>query len=134
MKNLRETEPRAVNFLLEYLKKNYNNPARVNIVVNVVKNRLTDYYKQILLMFLSLTQDKELFSKIEWCLSESIYCGDVNIGDIKATKWSNVLSIVNQSDLGYKLIPIKDYVNSNIEYWKRYAEAEKKRRFVKRDY
>lgn len=134
VKILRETEPRAVNFLLEYLKKNYNNPARVNIVVNVVKNRLTDYYKQILLMFLSLTQDKELFSKIEWCSLESIYSGDVNIGDIEATKWNNVLSIVNQSDLGYKLIPIKDYVNSNIEYWKRYTEAEKKRRFVQRDY
>lgn len=133
VKILKETKPRAVNFLLGYLKKNYNNPCRVNIVVDVVKNHLKDYYKHILLMFLSLTQDKELFSKIEWCSSESIYCGDVNIGDIEATKWDNVLSVVNQSDLGYKLIPIKNYINSNIEYWKRYAENERKRRFIQRD-
>ena len=75
-----------------------------------------------------------MFSKIHWCMNEGAYVGDVIIGDIEAAKWTNVLSVVNQSDIGYKLIPIKQYINSRIESYQRYAEQERKSKFMDTEY
>ncbi len=50
-----------------------------------------------------------------------------------ASDWRNILSIVEKSDLGIKLIPIKKYLNSQIENALRYADWERKRKFIEDD-
>ena len=51
-----------------------------------------------------------------------------------ASDWRNILSIVEKSDLGIKLIPIKKYLNSQIENALRYADWEIKRKFIEDDW
>ena len=127
-----ECKKRAEEFLVNYCTKNYKNPNKINIVVGVVRNSFKELYDKIILLFLSLTQDKELFSKIHWCLSDGMYSGDTIIGDINVANWSWVLSVINQSELGYKLIPIKYFVKTQIEYSLKSADIERKRRFISR--
>ena len=82
----------------------------------------------------SLTQEIDLFSKIWWRGNGgTVVCGDVNLGDLEASDWRNILSIVEKSDLGIKLIPIKKYLNSQIENALRYADWERKRKFIEDD-
>ena len=88
----------------------------------------------MLLLFISLTQEIDLFSKIWWRGNGgTVVCGDVNLGDLEASDWRNILSIVEKSDLGIKLIPIKKYLNSQIENALRYADWERKRKFIEDD-
>lgn len=127
-----ESKKQAEDFLVSYCAKNYNNSNKMNIVVDIARNTFKELYDKIILLFISLTQDEDLFSKVHWCLSDGMYCGDTIIGDIDVANWSHVLSVINQSKLGYKLIPIKNYVNTQIEYSLKFAEQERKRRFVSR--
>ncbi len=130
----KENEERAGKFLLDYCRENYDDVNIMNFIIDITRISMKGYYSQVLLLYISITQDKEMFSKIHWCINEGAYVGDVIIGDIEAAKWTNVLSVVNQSDIGYKLIPIKQYINSRIESYQRYAEQERKSKFVDTEY
>lgn len=125
-----EKKDRARNFLERYCNENYTDYRKVNIVVDVVRHTMKDIYNRILTSYVSLTQDVNLFSNIKWCASGGIYSGNVIIGDIQAAEWNNVLSVLNKSEIGYKLIPIKQYVNSQVEHCLETAEWERKRRFL----
>ena len=127
-----EAKERAGLFLLDYCKQNYNDTQKINIIVDIARNSMKEYYSRILLLYISLTQDKDMFSEIYWCLSEGVYAGDVIIGDVEAAKWHNVLSIVNQSNIGYRLIPIKQFINEQIEICQRSAEKDRRYRFIER--
>ena len=130
----KENEERAGKFLLDYCRENYDDVNIMNFIIDITRISMKGYYSQVLLLYISITQDKEMFSKIHWCMNEGAYVGDVIIGDIEAAKWTNVLSVVNQSDIGYKLIPIKQYINSRIESYQRYAEQERKSKFMDTEY
>ena len=108
------------------------NSDKMNIIVDVVRHSMSDLFGEILLLFLSLCQDREIFSKIWWRGNGGTYSGDVIIGDIKAADWQNILSIVNKSTVGMKLIPIKKYINEQIESAMRYADGERLSRFLER--
>lgn len=129
-----EVKELAGKFLLDYCRENYKDTNKMNLIVDITRISMKEHYSRILLLYISLTQDKELFSKIHWCMNEGAYVGDVIISDIEAAKWSNVLSIVNKSDIGYKLIPIKQYIQSRIESCQRYAEQERKYKYVESKY
>lgn len=127
-----EFKKRAEEFLVSYCARNYNNTNKINIVVDIARNTFKELYDKIILLFISLTQDEDLFSKVYWCLNDGMYHGDTIIGDIDVANWSHVLSVINRSKQGYKLIPIKNFVNTQIEYSLKSAEQERKRRFVSR--
>lgn len=127
-----ESKERAVKFLLDYCRENYNNPNKVNVVIDVANNSLKELYEEIVLLYISLTQNPEDFSRIHWCEHEGMFSGDDIIGDIEAAKWNKLLLIVNKSDVGYKLIPIKRFINNQIEYCEKSAEREKRERFIER--
>lgn len=126
----KEAKERAGNFLLCYCRENYGDADKMNFIIDITRISMNEYYNQVLLLYISLTQDKEMFSKIHWCMNDGVYTGDVIISDIEAAKWSHLLSIVNKSDIGYKLIPIKQYIQSRIESCQRYAEQERKYKFT----
>lgn len=125
-----EKKDRARNFLEKYCNENYTDYRKVNIVVDIVRHTMKDIYNRILISYVSLTQDVNLFSNIKWCASGGVYSGNVIIGDIQAAEWNNVLSVLNKSEIGYKLIPIKQYVNSQVDHCLEKAEWERKRRFL----
>jgi hypothetical protein len=127
-----ETKERAKCFLLNYCKNNYKDDKKINIVVDIVRHSMSELYNEILLSFLSLTQDPDLFSRIYWSGMGCTVFGDTIMGDIKAAEWRNILSIVEKSDLGIKLFPIKQYINSQIEYELEYANWERRRRFFEK--
>ena len=127
-----EFKKRAEDFLVGYCVKNYNNSNKINIVVDITRNTFKELYDKIILLFISLTQDEDLFSNVHWCVCDGMYSGDTIIGDINVANWSHVMSVINQSKLGYKLIPIKNFVNTQIKYSLKSAEQERKRRFISR--
>ncbi len=121
---------RATDFLLGYANDNYMDSNKVNIVLDITRHTMHGLFDKILLQHINTTPDVKLFESIWWVQSGGVYHGDVIIGDIKAAQWRNVLSIVEQSGFGIKLIPIKRYINSEIESSLRYAELERKRKFI----
>jgi len=104
----------------------------VNIVIDVANNSLKELYEEIVLLYISLTQSPENFSRIQWCEHEGMFSGDDIIGDIEAAKWNKLLLIVNKSDIGYRLIPIKQFIHKQIKYYEESAEREKRNRFIGR--
>lgn len=131
--NLKDDQKvRASQFLLQYVKNNFTNYGKINIVVDISRHSMRELFDEILLLFLSLTQDKDIFSRIWWRGNGGTYTGDVNIGDIEAADWKNIQSVVERSDKGIKLIPIKRYINEQIEHSLKYADSERQRRFLER--
>ena len=129
-----EVNERARTFLLNYCRENYESYKKMNVIVDIVRHSMTELFEDVLLLFISLTQDVDLFSKIWWRGNGgSVVSGDVNFGDLEASDWRNILSIVEKSDLGVKLMPIKKYLNSQIESALRYADWERKRKFIEND-
>ena len=105
-----EASIRAKSFLLNYCKENYGSHKKMNFIVDIARHSMKEIFEDVLLLFISLTQDVDLFSKIYWRGNGgTVVCGDVNFGDLEASDWQNILSIVERSNLGIKLIPI---------YWK----------------
>lgn len=128
-----EQKEKASRFLLNYVKINYTNSDKINIVVDVVRHSMRELFDDTLLLFLSLTQDKDFFAKIWWRGNGgSVHSGDVNFGDLEAADWRNILSIVERSDIGINLIPIKRYISEKIEQSLKYADWERQRRFLER--
>ena len=129
-----EASIRAKKFLLNYCEENYRNCKKMNFIVDIARHSMKEIFEDVLLLFISLTQDVDLFSKIYWRGNGgTVVCGDVTFGDLEASDWQNILSIVERSNLGIKLIPIKKYLNTQIENGLKYADGERKRKFIGND-
>jgi len=131
-RNLKEdTKEQAKQFLFQYCEINYKDTKKINIVVDVIRNSLNEYFDELLLFFLNLNQDVEIFSNISWRGTSTSGIGnDVILADIEMADWKKIQSIVEKSDLGIKLIPIKQYLNDQIERCQRSGDWERKRKFL----
>lgn len=121
---------KAKKFIIEYCKSNFDNSGRMNVIIDIVRHSLKELYEEILLLFVSNTQDVELFSKIWWRGNGTSGTGNVILADIEAADWKNILSIIEKSDMGIKLIPLKKYLNAQIESCLRSGDWERQRRFL----
>ena len=128
-----EQKERAKKFLLDYCRENYDSSKKINVLVDIARHSMHDLVGEVLLLFITLTQDVKLFSEILWIGNGGTYSGEVIIGDINAAKWRNILSIVEKSSLGIRLLPIKQYINSQIESELKQAEWERQRKFIQND-
>lgn len=134
-RNLNENHiVRADNFLMKYLKTAYSDPNRINLVVDIVRNTRKELFESVLLTYVSLNSNTEDFDKIYWRGNGGSYSGNVIIGDIEATEWRNILSIVEKSPLGIDLIPIKKYIIDQESFALKRGEYERKRRFLGNDW
>ena len=132
--NIQEKDrQRAKNFILNYCKENHFNSRKMNAIVDISRHSMKYLFDEILLLFLSLNQDVKIFSQIHWRENGGVYSGDAIIADIEMAEWKNILSIVEKSEIGTKLIPIKKMISDNIDYCKEEGNLERKRRFLKRD-
>lgn len=133
--NLNEDQkPNADEFLLHYVKEHATDPQHINLVVDIVRHSRKELFDQVLLDYISLNQNAEDFAKIWWRGNGGSYSGNVIIGDIEAAQWKNILAIVERSDVGIDLIPIKKQIIGNIEHSLEQGDWERKRRFLERDY
>jgi hypothetical protein len=131
--NIQEKDrQRAKKFILNYCRENYLNSGKMNAIVDITRHSMRDIFDEILLLFLSLNQNKSVFSQIHWRGNGGIYSGDLIIGDIEMAEWKNILSIVERSEIGIKLIPIKKMIYDNIDYCKEKGDRERKKRFLER--
>jgi hypothetical protein len=67
-------------------------------VVDLIRHFSKEMFEEILLLVISLNQDKETFSRLMWRGNGGTYSGDVIIGDIRASEWSYLLEIAKKSD------------------------------------
>lgn len=129
-----EHKLRADNFIRQYVNDNNNDYRKMQIVVDLIRHTRKELFEEIFLLFISLNQDKETFSRLMWRGNGGTYSGDVIIGDIQASEWRNLLEIANKSDVGIKLIPIKNYINEQIESCLRSGDWERQRKFLRKDF
>lgn len=127
-----ENKKKAHTFLLEYCKSNFSDSNKINVIVDIVRHSMREIFDETILLFLSLNQDREIFSKIMWRGNGTSGSGDVILADIEAADWRNILSIVEKSNVGMKLIPIKKYLNEQIEYCMKSGDWERQKRFLER--
>lgn len=124
---------KADNFLVNYVRENYKDYNKINLVVDIVRHSRRELFEQILLYYISLNQNVDDFAKIWWRGNGGTYSGNVIMGDIEAADWRNILSIVEKSEVGIDLIPIKKYILNTIESCLQSGDWERKRRFIERD-
>lgn len=129
-----EQKKRADNFIRQYVIDNNADYRKMQVIVDLIRHSRKELFEEIFLLFISLNQDKEIFGKLLWRGNGGSYSGDVIIGDIQASEWRNLLSIANKSTLGIKLIPIKNYINKQIEYCLQSGDRERERKFLRKGY
>jgi len=127
-----DKKERAKEFLFEYCQKCHIDPNKMNIVVDISRHSMRELFEEILLLFISLNQDRETFSKIWWRGNGASGSGDVILSDIEAADWKNILSIIKKSTVGTALIPIKQYVNEKVESCLKSGDRERLMRFTER--
>ncbi|MBB1192369.1 ATP-binding protein [Flavobacterium sp. SOK18b] len=125
---------RADDFIRKYVIDNNQDYKKIQIIVDLIRHSRKELYEEIFLLFISLNQDIELFGRLMWRGNGGTYSGDVIIGDIQAAEWRNLLEITNKSDLGIKLIPIKTYLNEQIQSCLQRGDWERQRKFLRKDY
>lgn len=132
-KNIKdEYQSKAEKFVIEFVKSNYNNNLKMNIIADIGRNSLESIFEDIVFTYILLNQDPTDFIKIKWRGNGGTYSGDVIIGDLQAAEWREILSIVDKTDLGIKLIPIKKAINDQIDSCLRYGNWERERKFLEK--
>lgn len=126
----RSFKEKADSFLFKYVEVNHNNSSRMNIVIDIVRNSKKELFEQMLLFFLTLNQDLNVFSNIYW-RGERAYHGNEFYGEIQALDWKVILNIVEKSEVGIKLIPIKSYIKSEIDNCYQFTDIERRDRFLR---
>jgi uncharacterized protein YlzI (FlbEa/FlbD family) len=127
-----EYELKADAFILSYTKANIRDVNKVNMMVDIARTVRRNIYDDIVLLYLSFNQEVADFKKIWWRGNGGSYSGHVIIGDIEASEWKSIQRIVEKSDQGIKLIPIKRYLNDMVESCLRQGDWERERKFLER--
>lgn len=127
-----EYKERASDFLMNYCKKNYENNKAMEALVDISRHTMRDLYEPLILLYMRLTQDVDKFARISWRGNFTSASGDVILSDIEAADWRRILSIVEKSDLGIKILDIKLYINQRIDWCIERGNEERKRRFLSR--
>ncbi|MEW6467458.1 MAG: hypothetical protein AB1458_00960 [Bacteroidota bacterium] len=126
---------KAYNFLINYITKHNSDTQRMNAVFDVFRHTMKEFFEPAFLHYLSLNTNEESFKEIWWRGNGSgVVSGDVNFGELEEKDWQRILSIVNKAKNNVELIPIKAYIKKEIERALRYAEHERKRKFIDPNY
>lgn len=121
---------KADSFIFDYIDLNAESPSKINAMLDIVRNSRKEIFDDVLLRYLSQNEKVDDFANIHWRGNSRTYTGNVIIGDIEAAEWRAILETMERSSIGIKLIPIKKYVNDQIEFALRSGEEERKRRFI----
>ncbi|WP_049669754.1 hypothetical protein [Bacillus sp. FJAT-27916] len=121
---------RARDFIIGYVKNNYQNIIKINFIMDIIHNTKTEWFDDVIIAFIKESQDPSLFSKIRWLKNNRSIIGDQLFSDLEITDWKKILETINKIDLGIKLIPIKQYVVNRIEHLINSSEEERRHKFI----
>ena len=117
-------------FIKYFIEKYHLDPQKMSVIFNVIKSNRKEIYEEMLISYLELNPNLEDFKKIRLVSSSGVYSGDVIIGDITANKWKETLNIIEKSNLGINMLPIKNYINEMIKMELENGDRERQRRFI----
>lgn len=100
------------------------------MVISIVRNSLEDVFDDMLLFFLKLTQDVNLFKQIPWRGTMTSGSGDIILADVEMADWKRIENIVAKSTVGLSLIPIKKYISDQIDYCQQKGDKERQQKFI----
>lgn len=121
---------RADNFILNYLSKNLTNARKISFLADIARNRRQELKNKILITFVSSSPSLSLFKAVRWESSSTTYSGNVYFGDIKASSWQKILSVIENADLGYKTFEIRQYLKKIIKNYLEEADKERRDKFI----
>lgn len=123
---------KAKNFILEYIQINNSVPSKINLIIDIIRNSLPDFFEEAFIHYLKLNQNKKTFSRIRWLdTTGSITGTNVYFGEIRAREWKDLLSIIENSDLGIIALPIKSHIKETISAEIKHADIERKREYLR---
>lgn len=129
--NLKDDESlKAEQYIMYMIDRFSSFPAKINLAFDIIYHSMKHLFDEAFKLYLSKNLDVNCFEKIEWVGKQGVYYGGVIIGDLKAAEWSKLLQIIEGEELGYKVVPIKRFVNDRILEAKRSADWERKRKFL----
>jgi len=130
----KEHKQKGDNFIRQYVIKNNKDFKKMQVIADIIRHSRKEIFDEIFKLYVSLNQDKEAFCELLWRDSVRTYSGNVNIGDVNASEWRKLLSLVNKLNLGIKSLPIKNHISEQIESCLQSADWERKRKFLRKNY
>lgn len=126
-----EQVKKAENLILDYISNYPNNIIIINVMFDVIRNRMAYFFEKAYCYFLSLNPDEIFFQKIKWNGNGGkVYSGDVIHGDIAAKEWNQILEITKNIQDNIMLLPIISYIKKQISYSLKYSEGERKMKYI----
>jgi DNA polymerase III delta prime subunit len=134
--NLTETQKiKARDFIRGFILKHAHDSLKINAIFDAIRHSLRDFFEEGIHHYLSKNIELESFKKIWWRGNGgSVHHGDVIFGELEASEWKSILVIIDKFPNQLDVIPIKGYIKERITSAMKYADHERKMRFVKPDW
>ena len=123
----------AYIFLKDMIRKNHTDSNYIEVIFDTIRTNVQIKHDELFLYFLSVNNDVEFFSKIDWVGNPGVQMGDVIWGELHAKRWEKVLNILNASPDQLSFIPIKSFLKKRIQSEYNSAESERMRNFIRPD-
>ncbi|RTL10008.1 MAG: hypothetical protein EKK54_12625 [Neisseriaceae bacterium] len=121
-----EINKKIINFMVNYIKVNFNNLYQVNLILHIAKHVSLDFFNELLRNYLLLNSDLEDFKQLDLvdCLVSSRR-GECIFNSTMADRWQQILQIIQSFDLGFESLPIESYIETNIMNYNNSISYEK---------
>lgn len=126
-----ESSERAAKFLKKYLIDSKRNITKVNMILDVFRNSIQQYYLTAIGEFVKANNKIEDFKKLNLLNNYFITSGQTIVGEINATELENILETISKLPQSSKYIKHKAYLREKIAIEHKNAEVERKRNFLK---
>jgi hypothetical protein len=121
---------RADTFILNNISNDLTNTKKISLMLDIARNQRKQLVDKILITFVSSYPSLSLFKKIQWKSSSTIYSSNVYFGDISASFWQKILSVIENADLGYKSLEIRLYLKEKIKRYLDEVNEERRNKFI----
>jgi hypothetical protein len=121
---------KADEYLLEASSRFTHNHELMNIIFDVIYHSRRHLFDRAFDAFIAKEPSLDVFSEMKWVGRQSVYRGDVIIGDIKAAEWSAILSRIEALDNNQANFAIKQYIHDQVALEQSWANSERKRKFT----
>lgn len=107
---------KILDFMIDYVRINYYNLCQMNLIVHIAKHLNVDFFSKVLKSFLLLNSDLDNFKQL--CLVDSSVSptsGECIFNSTMASRWQQLLKIIQSFELGFNYLPIISYVETIID-------------------
>jgi hypothetical protein len=120
----------ASDFLLSFAAKYNSNYKVINIVIDIARHTMTEFYKEILLQHLRLNKSLDLFKMLSWNGNGGTYSGDVIIAEVEAAQWKEIQETIEKGGFNFEILQIRKYVQDQIDHCIERGKEERKKKIL----